>query len=176
MPTIDIQSILDSKLRTQKLAILVFGPTPKAALDPNHPSHKLSKKRIEIRDNLRAQGHQAEFPEDLLQGANIPPRGQVLLYEEILVLNNDLVVMIVDSPGSNNELGYFAAKSEMAAKTQAFINEAYKGGLPDDTCHALQELGGVTHYYIYPDDIDHCHLWGMVETQVKRLQRRKLYN
>lgn len=175
MPSLDIKSILDAKLRAQKLAILVFGPTPKAATDPAHPSYKLAKKRIEIRDRLRAEGHDAEFPEDLLQGTNTPPQGQVLLYEEVLVANNDLVVMIVDSPGSNTELGYFSGKTTLAEKTQAFINSAYRGGLPDDTCHALRDLGGVTHYYDYPDDVDKCHLWGMVSQLVNKLQRRKLY-
>lgn len=175
MSEIDLPSFIATKLSAQRLSILVFGPTPTAATDTTHSSHKTAKKRIEIRDHLRSKGHTAEFPEDLLQGSNTPPKGQVLLYEEALIAHNDLVVMIVESPGSNNELGYFAAKSSLAEKTQAFISSSYKGGLADDTCQALEKLGGVSHYFVYPEDIDQCHLLGKINDLVENLQRRKLY-
>ena len=173
---INIRALLAKKIQDQKLAILVFGPAPSGALDPTSQFHKLAKKRIEIRDMLRAEGHLAEFPEDLLVGTNFPPRGLLLHYEEVLASSHDLIVMLVESPGSIAEVAYFSAKTELAQKTQAFINERYKGGLPDDTCHTLKVLGGEYRYFKYPDDLDLCYLWGAVRKLVETLQRRKLYS
>lgn len=176
MTKLDVKNLLASKIKAQRLAILVFGPAPHIAGDPSASSHKLALKRIEIRDKLRAEGHIAEFPEDLLVGTNKPPKGMLLRYEEVLASTHDLVVMLVESPGSNNEIGYFAAKTDLAQKTQAFIDKRYIGGLAEDTCHSLIDLGGEFEHYQYPDDLDHCHLWGAIKKLVEILQRRKLYS
>ncbi len=140
------------------------------------PLQKLAKKRIEVRDGLRIQGHTAEFPEDLLVGSNTPPSGELLWYEAVLVENHDLVVLLAESPGSSAELGFFAGKTALARKTQVFMNQAFKSGLVADGGRGIAKLGGELNYFESPKDLDECNLWGAIKNLVRTVQRQKYFS
>ena len=173
---VNIPEYLEESIDRIKLAILVFGPDPRTASDPASPLQKLAKKRIEVRDELRIQGHVAEFPEDLLVGSNKPPQGELLWYEAVLVENHDLVVLLAESPGSSAELGFFAGRTTLARKTQVFMNRAFESGLVADGGRGIVKLGGELNYFESPKDLDECNLWGAIKNLVRTVQRQKYFS
>jgi hypothetical protein len=141
------------------LQILVFGPNPSAALaTPAERNGKLAQKRIDIRDWLASQGHDAQFPEDIYDRAAPGPSRNVMYQEMVMMRGCDLIIVIVDSPGTNNELGAIATHSQLAQKTHAFIDETFVGGLAHECCLLVSQLKGEHYCYCYPADIDGCHL------------------
>ena len=69
---IDVRSLLDKHMRATKLEILVFGP----AIDPVSKDPyiaSLQRKRKQIKDCLRAEGHDALFGEDVVD-PSLPAR------------------------------------------------------------------------------------------------------
>jgi hypothetical protein len=81
-----------------------------------------------------------------------------------------VIVVIVDSPGSNVELGAISTHADLAAKTHAFIDETFKGGLAHDSCELVSQLNGLHFCYRFPDDIDGCHLRSRIVRMVSKIQ------
>jgi nucleoside 2-deoxyribosyltransferase len=151
------------------LRILVFGPNPKAALKaPTVKVGKIAQKRIEIRDWLKSEGHEVLFPEDVYSKA--PPALNVAAQELMMMRDCDFIVIIVESPGSNVELGVLSSHADLAQKTHAFIDKTFKTGYAYASCQLLKEISGAFYPYSYPKDIDGCHLKTKVQRTVRRLQ------
>lgn len=150
---------LASALTTVQLKILVFGPDPKqATTHPRSKAGKIAKKRIEIRDWLITMGHTAHFPEDIYAPGSSGSIANVPLQEIAMMRRYDVVIALVDSPGSHTELGYIAADPRIAQKSHVFVDRAYKSGFVYKTAQAVQILKGAFHPFKYPDDITLCHL------------------
>lgn len=135
----------------------------------------IAKKRIEIRDEIRKLGDEAEFPEDLLAVTNpIAGTNQMILAQEMILIRDfDLVVMIVESIGSQVELGTIGSKTEFARKTQTYIDKDFNEGLSYNTCMQIKQLGGEAHTFTYPSDIHDCHLLTNVVDLVERTRFAK---
>ena len=160
--------------RATSLQILVFGPNPHAAnARPAERDGKLSQKRIDIRDWLVIEGHDAQFPEDIYDRTAPGPSRNVMYQEMVMMRGCDLIIVIVDSPGSNVELGAISTHSDLAQKTHAFIDETFVGGLAHESCLLLSELKGEHSCYCYPVDIDGCHLKTRIIALVGRIQMVK---
>ncbi len=151
------------------LRILVFGPDPRnATLHPRSRLGKLATKRIEIRDCLVSDGHEAVFPEDLYN--KVPPAPNIAAQEFMMMRQFDFIVIIVDSPGSNVELGVVSTRAELAGKTHAFIDATYSGGFAYKSCELLKQINGEFTPYNYPHDVVSCSLKTWVEQTVRKLQ------
>jgi hypothetical protein len=147
----------------------VFGPSPNSA-SPNQAISDLLDKRKQIRDHLVLLGHTAEFPEDLVNPTGSMPADNVWFQEIALIKDYDMIVLLVESPGSNNELGLLGCKPDLARKSQCFIRAEYSGGLAYSVCEGVKTLGGDFHSFAYPTDITECHLLTKVEQQVQKIQ------
>tara|TARA_R110002049_G_scaffold90911_2_gene227346 strand:+ start:257 stop:763 length:507 start_codon:yes stop_codon:yes gene_type:complete len=159
-----------ARLKTQKLNILVFGPTPSIAGQPGKLG-EIASKRVEIRDYLLAEGHNAVFPED-----EIPKNSNDPITEEIFLIQDaDLVVVIVESYGTNVEAGILSQRASYAEKTFVFIDSAHRSGAAYAACKLIQRLRGSMKPFIYPDDIEKCHLKTSIAKVVNETQYRKLY-
>ncbi len=151
------------------LRILVFGPDPKSAtLSPASRNGKLASKRLEIRDWLANQGHEAVFPEDVYSA--VPPAPNIAAQEVMMMKYFDFIVVLVDSPGSIVELGVLSTHSDLAGKTHAFIDKTYSGGYAYVSCELLRTLNGDFTQYTFPDDLDGCTLKRWVAQTVSKLQ------
>lgn len=168
-----IHQLLAQNLSACKLKILVFGPSPSTS-STDVAVYALLKKRKEIQTRLRQLGHVADFPEDLLTFSGSMPCDNTLVQEFILIKDYDMVVLLVESPGSNVELGLISIKPEFARKSQCFIREEYAGGLAHSACKSVKDLGGDFYPFKYPDDVDLCNLLTSVERQVQKIQLAKL--
>ena len=165
-----IPALIAQNLTSIKLNILVFGPNPQT--QSNDPQIlALTKKRIEIRDNLTQLGHNAVFPESVVIPNGTIPAQNVVVQEVLLIRDYDLIIVLLQSPGSCIEIGVISARSEFALKTQVFIQRAFAGGLADHACELIESLGGIRHQFDYPADLTQCHLLTHV---VKRAQLAQL--
>jgi hypothetical protein len=97
-----IKKLVERALGAIKLKILVFGPqvhTP----SKNRKTRKLQNKREEIRAALEAEGHHVNYAEDLVDPSMKGPGGNEFFQELLIMPEYDLIVAIVDSPGSTVE-------------------------------------------------------------------------
>src|SRR5690242_3473755 len=103
-----------SSLNSIKHRILIFGPNPYIP-NPAGFSQDLAKKRLEIKEALKSDGHEAVFPEDLLSGSSDPDLDNPYIWEQTLVYEYDMVVDLVGSHGAISELSLLH-KNNMALK------------------------------------------------------------
>lgn len=169
-PRMSIHDLLEKNLKAFPLTILVFGPATGAS-DPAVAA--LLGKRVEIRRHLQGLGHTVDFPEDLVTRAAKSPAHNKFFQELILVREYDMVVALIETPGTNTELGMLASRAEFARKSQLFIREEYRDGLAFGACENVGNLGGEFHSFQFPDDITHCRLLTKVEQLVIKLQMAK---
>lgn len=164
-----IRDLIDRSSKTIKLDILVFGPqTRVTSKDERTRKHQL--KRIEIREALEAEGHNVRFAEDEVDpsiGAN------TMLQEEVLMREFDMIINIIDSPGSILEAGWITRSPKLAPKSQLFLDEDFTDGLVAEACRLGARMGAHFHEYKYPDALDHCHLLGYARQRVEDVQMMK---
>jgi hypothetical protein len=146
------------------LKILIFGPNPSVTHPPGFTAD-LCKKRQEIRNALKADGHDAVFPEDILAGSTFPAFGNVYLWEQMLVREYDMVVNLVGSLGAATELSLFN-RDNLALKAALFFNQDHVSGLPYSHAQALQAIGATLQTYVYPTDLVSCNLMTQVQQKV----------
>ena len=167
-----ISNLIASAFAAIKLKILVFGPqvhTP----SPDPRIAKLQGKRAEIRQKLEAQGHHVKYAEDLVDPSLGAATGNPFFQELVLMREYDLIVTIVDQPGSIAEATVIALKPDLAQKSALFLDSAYLGGLVGQACVSAQNIGAHFSTYDYPVDLDACHLFGKIEERVERVQMIK---
>jgi hypothetical protein len=165
----DINALIGSAIHALKLKILVFGPqvhTPGADVR----TQKLQAKRMEIRDKLEVLGHHVKYAEDLVD----PSLGTTAFIQELVLMGEyDLIVTIVDSPGSITEAALIATKPHLAQKASLFLDNAYSTGLVADTCRTAELIGAHFQAYEYPKDLDECNLFGFIQSRVVKFQTIK---
>jgi hypothetical protein len=147
------------------LNILVWGP--------GKGGGALYEKRLQIRDVLRQQGHDARFSEDVRRKSKL---GKLSLrHEELLqALAADLIVTLYCSPGSIAEVHDFARLDVLGRKMLIFADEDTREGYGGQgLLRELLEDSKNVEYYT-PDDITQCHLLGKVQGKVRKLQLAKL--
>lgn len=168
----DIRGLIASSIDAIRLKILVFGPQV-ATTSADARLAKLQKKRLEIRSKLEALGHDVKFAEDLVDPTLPGVSGNAFLQELLIMSEYDLIVTLVDSPGSIVEATTIASKPLLAQKASLFIDNDYKGGLAAQACEFAEVMGAHYQTYQYPIDLDACHLYGFIETRVKKFQAIK---
>jgi len=156
-----------------KLTILVFGPNPNISHSPGFEAD-LAQKRQEIRTALKADGHDVCFPEDLMHGSFDPAIDNAYIWEQVLVYKYDMVVHLVGTFGTVDELSLFH-RDKLALKVALFFSKDHKTGLPFQHALTLQEMGATLHTYTYPIDITSCNLMKLVRSKVHAVRVGKFY-
>jgi hypothetical protein len=175
MGALMMASLVASAIAASRLRILVFGPTPAPSALSDPLSAGLRKKRIEIRTELLSQGHIADFPEDLIDLSQPPPFDNPWFQEQLLMKQYDLIVVLIGSPGSNVELGAISIDPSLCRKAQLFLCQDHAhGGLPHQACNLAATFDAQVKQFVFPDDIDACHLLGAIESIVNKLQAGKI--
>ena len=155
------------------LKILVFGPSPNISYEPGFMAD-LAVKRQQIRDALKADGHEAVFPEDLLTGSVDPAINNAYIWEQMLVREYDMVVNLVGSFCAISELSLFM-RENLARKAALFFNQAHTTGLAFEQAKAVQALGAQLCTYAYPIDLSSCNLMKQVREKVWAVRVGKFY-
>ncbi len=157
---------LETEARQTPLTILVWGPGASAK--------ELYRKRLQIRDALRARGLAAFFSEELegMGDASMSLKGIEFLQAQAA----DLIVVMQASYGSIAEVHDFASFRVVSSKMLIFVDEvavdgySYRGALAE-----LRTLYNNVETYKYPEDITECHLLAKVTTKVDALQMLAYY-
>lgn len=165
----EVADLVKRGVTSIKLRILVFGP---AATNPSSAERvqALRQKRVDIRQALVDAGHVAVFPEDIVEPGLPPPVNNPVLQEMLLLKEYDYVVVLVESPGSNVELGMITSTKRFAEKSHLLIASEYGTGLARSACQLCETLGGAVSEFEYPRDITECHLLSKVLNRVATLQ------
>jgi hypothetical protein len=156
-----------------KLSILVFGPNPSIPHPPGFEAD-LSAKRQEIRTALTADGHDVKFPEELMHGSFDPAVDNLYIWEQMLVVQYDMIIALVGTPGAICEISLFN-RDGLALKVAFFFNEAHKTGLPFHHATSLTEIGAALHTYTYPDELRSCMLMKQVRRKAHAVRVGKFY-
>lgn len=165
--------LIASAISATHLRILVFGPSPTTSAPPGSLLDGLRTKRAEIRAELLNQGHTADFPEDLVDSSAPPPFDNPWFQEQLLMKSYDLILVLIGSPGSTVELGAISTNPTLCRKSQLFLCADHVGGLADQACKLAANLDARVMYYTFPPDIVDCHLFGAIDSIVKKLQVAK---
>lgn len=150
----------------------MFGPQV-ATISADPRVSKLQNKRVEIRAKLEHLGHDVKYAEDLVDPTLPGVHGNAFLQELLIMSEYDMIVTLVDSPGSIVEATTIASKPLLAQKASLFIDHDYKGGLAAQACEFAEAMGAHYQTYQYPVDLDACHLYGFIEARVKKFQTIK---
>src|SRR5690606_21902503 len=135
-----VNELISDATKNLNLNILVFGPQVHT-FSNNERTKNLQLKRIQIREELEASGHFVKYAEDLVD-PNLPsPKNNAVLQEIVIMAEFDLIINLVDSPGSILELGLIAGRSSLAQKATLFMDELYGDGLPADACRLAVHFG-----------------------------------
>ena len=168
-----IRTLVKRAVSAIRLKILVFGPqvhTP--STDPR--TSRLQAKRKEIRAELEKGHHTVRYAEDLVDPSITGPLGNMLFQELLIMQEYDLIVVIVDSPGSITEATAISLKPTLAEKSSLFLDAAYTTGLVAETCRNARDCGAHYQEYQFPRDLDACHLLTHVMTRAELVQKTKL--
>ncbi len=164
-----IAELLNDGVESIILKILVFGPQVKS-FSTDTRTLRLQHKRIQIRQELESCGHYVKYAEELVDPALPPPLNNAFLQELIIMKDYDLIINIVDKPGSISEATAIALKPELAPKSCLFLDASYSDGLTDAMCCNAETLGADFIRYTYPSDLVDCNLVGFVKTKVRAIQ------
>ncbi len=157
------KELIKESLGDTRLNILVFGPRP-APLSTIERTKNLQLKRIEIRKCLEDEGHYVKFAEDLVD----PGLSDNSFIQELVIMPEyDLIVTLVDSPGSISEATIISIKPELAKKACLYLDRDYHEGLVANVCDLAQKLGADFKMYKYPEDLVDCNLLGFVRAKVE---------
>lgn len=170
------REIFEGRIARLFLSILVFGPDPKSKAKDTH-TQRLRDKRIEIRTELRKDGHRVDFAEDIIDPTLPPPMADPFFQGQLLLTEYDLVFVLVYTPGSLTEAGMIAVRGDWAAKAHFFICSDLTEGYPYQACkHAEQTYHAGLTTYRYPTDITDCNLLKAIRLTVLNTQKVKFLN
>ena len=169
----DLNEQIRDELSEIVLYILIFGPNPDSTPEDDH-DEGLRLKRIQIKEALAELGHDARFPEEQINAVTDPEINPVVA-ERFLIANADLLVVLAKTPGTLVEIGFLAFQTELAMKSHLFMSQIFEGGLSHQTCRHLADLGAEFSEYVFPGDLDSCHLLGQVVDKVRRVQIAKYF-
>jgi hypothetical protein len=154
------------------LNILVFGPQVKE-ISTVERTRKLQLKRQEIRANLESQGHHVKYAEDLVDTELSKPFDNPVIQEVVIMNDYDLIVTLVDSPGSIVEAAMISMKPNLSLKSSLFLDEDHIEGLVGQACRQAESMGADFNTYKYPNDLTECNLLGFVKLKVGKVQQVK---
>jgi hypothetical protein len=161
-----VKDLLADSLSSISLNILVFGPqVTTQSTDPR--TQKLQAKRQEIKAHLAAEGHTAKFAEELVDPA-LP--ATAFIQELVIMEEYDLIVVLVETPGSIVEMTMIARTPTLARKSALFLDEQFNTGLPADACKSAADVGAFFQYYKHPDDLVNCHLLTFVSDRAEKMR------
>ncbi len=169
-----IAELIARALKENSIRVLVFGPSP-TSTSPEPLTQGLRKKRIEIRDALRDLGHQAEFPEDLIDPTQPPPFNNPVAQEKLLMADYDLVMVLIGPPGTNVELGMIASDQDLCRKSSLFLCRDHLGGLAHQACLFAEQFDAHFAQFTYPEDLVDCHLLTAAEEMIRKVQAGKTF-
>ncbi|MFC5394036.1 hypothetical protein [Bosea vestrisii] len=169
---IDMNNPVIAVIDAIKLKILVFGPQVHTPSELEREA-KFQNKRIEIREKLEVLGHTVKYAEDLVDPNLGGPTGNAVFQELIIMKEYDLIVTLVESPGSIVEATMISTRPNLAAKALLFQDSAYAGGLVRSACDNAVDIGAHFQEFDYPRDLDECHLYGKVLKRVSQIQKMK---
>jgi len=168
----DVKALISNAIDGISLKILVFGPqvhTP----SPQERTAKLQAKRRDIRARLEESGHFVRYAEDVVDPVADGPFANPFFQEILIMGEYDLIVTIVDSPGSIVEATVISMSPRLAQKSSLFLDATYLDGLVGSACQNAEDVGAHFQTYQYPQDLDECHLLGYVVTRVRKIQKIK---
>jgi hypothetical protein len=164
-----VSQLIAESLRQTELNILIFGPqTTNFSSDPRILA--LQHKRIEIRQALQDNGYFVKDAEELVDRSLPPPMNNIYMQEKVLLQEFDIVVVLVETPGTQVELGLVASRPDLAAKACIFLSDSYLDGFAAEACAAAAACGADYSTYRHPDDLRDCHLLGKVREKIDRLR------
>ncbi len=168
----DAGALIASAMRRIELKILVFGPQVHT---PGHDerTRKLQGKRVQIREYLESEGHYVRYAEDVVDPNIAGPGGNAFFQELLIMEEYDLIVTIVDSPGSIAEATAISMSPKLAQKSALFLDANYVEGLVGAACQNASDIGAHFETYEYPTDLDDCHLLGFVSERASATQKIK---
>jgi len=166
-----VDQLFSESIKSIKLNILVFGPQV-ADISENERTRNLQLKRIQIREELSKDGHNVKYAEDEVD----PSLGNMMLQEELIMREFDMIINLVDSPGTIIETGFIARNPDIASKAQLFIDSSFSEGLVAETCRLAEELGAYYQEYKYPEDLTDCHLLGFAKQRVLSAQKIRFFS
>jgi hypothetical protein len=148
------------------LRILLWGPSDLSV--------SVGKKRLEIRDSLRALGHDAHLGEDLWT-AELKACGLNLSVVELLQAQEfDYILVLMDSVGAVGEVHDFARIRSLASKMMICVDhEHQKGYCAQGVLRIFEGHNGKLDWFIKPDDIDQCNLATRVLSQIAKVAEAK---
>lgn len=168
----NVLDLINDGIKSISLNILVFGPQVHP-LSTDERTRNLQNKRKEIRAELEKQGHNVRYGEELVE-PNLPdPEHNEFIQELVIMEEYDLIVALVDSPGSITEATLIASKPQLASKSALFMDGGYKDGLVAKACMNAKNLGAFFQHYTYPDDLVNCHLLTHVVGRAKQIRLAK---
>ncbi len=151
-----------------RLSVLIWGPSEQA-------NGALSRKRIQIRDELQNLGHQADFSEDILTSDALAAGGINLSVAELLQARGyEYIVCIMGSPGSIGEVHDFCRMSEITHKMTICIDKRHLSGYSGKGIIRIFEGNhGHLETFKFPEDITSCNLLNRVIEQVEKCAAAK---
>lgn len=168
-----VKELIKAGKENMKLNILVFGPQVKTKA-PDTKTRDLQEKRKQIKAELENLGHSVKYAEELVDPSLPGIQSNEFLQEIVIMAEYDLIVNIVDSPGSIAEAALVSTKPDLARKTSLFLDSAYAHGLVAQMCKAAKILGADFLLYKYPDDLTECNLLSIIIKKVNDAQFIKL--
>lgn len=155
-----------SILNKSKLKVLIFGP--------GNTGDELYKKRCEIKEKLISLGHEALFPEEILNEDVLKSGLNLTTYELLMASDSDYIVCLMTSPGSIAEALDFGKKKEIAGKMMICIDQSHSQGyIANGFIPIFQGLNGNIFWFEDPNDLTECHLATKVLSQIDNVYQVK---
>lgn len=164
-----INDVISDVLSRSRLKVLVWGPGPSGG--------DLHRKRQEIRNRLRALGHQADFSEDVWSPERLRQSGLNLKVAEFIQAKSyDYIVCLMVSPGSIGEVHDFANDQHLATKMMICVDSAHRAGYTArGALRIFEGFNGKLDWFDNPADIEECHLSTRVLEHVDKVAESKQY-
>lgn len=158
------------EIRKTKLTILIWGPAEPNKNSPDYHK-KTYKKRVDIRNYLRKEGHNALFSEEIQDMAKkLGSDPNVILFEEFQARKADQIIILRTSYGSVGEFHEFWRDESLARKMVVFYDERHGSGFAHQADELFKANGGKVEAFKYPDDIDSCKVLEKVKKRVENIQ------
>jgi hypothetical protein len=147
------------RIRRVPVSALIWGTAPDA-------STPIGTARRNLRDALLADGHLAQFSEDLFD----PGCGLSILAQQVTQAEaHDIVFSIPGSPGSIAEIHDFARIPGISHKVVAFLDNAWSAGYSNQSLVQLQSTATCQIQLYQSSDLPDCVI-RIAQNLVRRLQ------
>jgi hypothetical protein len=170
---IDVKALIETQLKNTKLEILVFGPAvDPLSSDPHVASLQL--KRKEIRKRLLDEGHSVAFGEEVVDPSLPAHVADPLLQEIVAMRAADLIIVLVQSPGSIAEATIITGKRELCPKAGFYCFDEHKAGIVVQHLQFMARYG-VTCDLVSLAAVQACHLTKAIIDKVQAVQVGKAF-